>query len=377
VEAGLAVKDRPLLDQWILSELNTLIEVVGLGYNNYEPTVVGRAIQDFVIDKLSNWYVRLCRRRFWKGDYDLNKISAYQTLYDCLVTISKLASPIAPFFMERLFLDLNRVSKIDVVDSVHLSTFPMVDSRLISGELELHMALTRDICSLALSIRKKEGIRVRQPLESINVCLNDGGLEDGVFVDLIKSEINVKSVLFSTSSDGAIKRCLVPNFSVLGKKYGSLMREIASKIKLFTDSDVLSFVQNDEISLVLNDRELILSRDDLVVKVEDLPGFLTAKNDRVLVSLNTSISEELLEEGFAREFVNFVQGLRRGLNLVVTDKISIILFGETEAVDIILNYRSYIEGEILAKSIVVSTEKPKHNTRFEFNNYKMYIAIEE
>ena len=239
------------------------------------------------------------------------------------------------------------------------------------------MALTRDICSLALSIRKKENIRVRQPLESIAVCLNDRALEQGVMVDLIKSEINVKSVLFSAESDGLVKRCLVPNFSVLGKKHGSLMREINSKVKLFTDVDVLSFIKDGEISLFVNERELILSGDDLVVKVEDLPGFLTAKNNRVLVSLNTSISKSLLDEGFAREFVNFIQGLRKDLSLVVTDTVSVVLFGDVGAVDIILNHRSYIEGEVLAKSIVVSDKKPKNNTLFEFNNYKMYIAIEE
>ena len=377
VEPVLFVKDRPLLDQWILSELNTLIKVVERGYVNYEPTLVGRAIQEFVVDKLSNWYVRLCRRRFWKGDYDVNKVSAYQTLYDCLVTVSKLASPIAPFFMERLFLDLNQVSKKDLVDSVHLSTFPVVDGGVINEGLEFNMALTRDICSLALSIRKKENIRVRQPLESIVVCLNDSTLEQGVVVDLIKSEINVKSVLFSAESDGLVKKCLVPNFSVLGKKYGSLMREIVSGVKLFTDVDVLTFIKNGEISLFVNERELILFGDDLVVKVEDLPGFLTAKNNRVLVSLNTSISKSLLDEGFAREFVNFMQGLRKDLNLVVTDTVSIVLFGDVGAVDIILNHRSYVEGEVLAKSIVVSDKKPKNNTLFEFNNYKMYIAIEE
>ena len=377
IESSIPLKKRPLLDQWVLSELNTLVELVETNYNNYEPTLVGRNIQSFVIDKLSNWYVRLCRRRFWKGDYDKGKISAYQTLYTCLITVSRIAAPLAPFFMDRLFLDLNSVSNKDKVESVHLSHFPEVKQNLINKSLEFSMGLTKEICSLALSIRKKENIRVRQPLDSITVCLNNVELEKGVLLDLIKSEVNVKSVLFSKKSEGVLKTRLVPNFSVLGKKYGKLMPEIVSAVQLFNIEDVEGFIENKRVLLVLGKKELVLGEDDLIVKIEDLPGFLTAKNDRVLVSLNTSISEDLLREGFAREFVNRVQGIRKSLGLVVTDKIHIVLFGDQKAVDIILGHQSYIEGEVLAKSIVLFDKKPKNSTPFEFNNYKMYIAIQE
>ena len=376
-EPAIPIKDRPLLDQWILSELNTLVSEVRDKYDVFEPTLVGRLIQVFVIDKLSNWYVRLCRRRFWKGEYDVNKVSAYQTLYDCLMTISIIASPVAPFFMDRLFLDLNCVSKKDSSESVHLSSFPVVDSLIINKSLEANMSLTKDICSLALSIRKKEGVRVRQPLESINICLNNPVMKQGVLVDLVKSEINVKSVLFSEKSEGVVKARLVPNFPVLGKKYGNLMRSIVSEVSAFSDRDVLSFVENKQISLQLDNRKVVLLEEDLVMKVEDLPGFLTAKNDNVLVSLNTTMSKELLDEGFAREFVNFIQGRRKSLGMVVTDMISISLFGDPDAIDIILKHQPYIRSEVLAKSIFRSVEKPKNNALFEFNNYKMYIAIQE
>ena len=377
VEPLIPIKERPLLDQWILSELNTLISVVQKHFDGYEPTLVGRSIQLFVVDKLSNWYVRLCRRRFWKGEYDTNKISAYQTLHDCLISVSIISSPLAPFFMERLFLDLNSVSKKYSSESVHLSSFPVVDSQVINRSLEANVGLTKDVCSLALSIRKKEGIRVRQPLESVTVCLNNPEMEEGVLVDLVKSEINVKSVLFSEKSEGVVKTRLVPNFVVLGKKHGSLMRDIVSKIGSFSDEDVLSFVKKKQIGLMLNGERLVLLEEDLMVKIEDLPGFLTAKNDNMLVSLNTSMSQELLDEGFAREFVNFVQGKRKSLGLVVTDMISIALFGDLGAVEIVLKHSPYISGEVLAKSIFKSVENPKNNTLFEFNNYKMYIAIQE
>ncbi len=375
-EKNLSILNRPVLDQWILSELNSLVSSVEKNYKNYEPTVVGRLIQSFVLDKLSNWYVRLCRRRFWKGDYDLEKISAYQTLYTCLIVVSKIASPIAPFFMDRLFQDLNNTTNLSVEKSVHLESFPVFNKNIINPSLEKRMNLTKDVCSLALSLRKREGIRVRQPIESIGVCLSDGEAGGGVFSDLIKSEINVKSVLFSKNSSKMIKRKLVPNFPILGKKFGQLMGDLVQKIRGFGEEELLKYESGDNIVVFLGDREFVLGKGDLVVKVEDVPGFLTAKNDSVLVSLNTNLSQDLLDEGFAREFVNIVQGFRKDMNLIVTDKIRLFLFGDDGAKKIILKHSDYVKSEVLATSISIAKNKPKNSVGFEFNNYKMYIAIE-
>ena len=375
-EKEVNLSDRHLLDQWILSELHTLILISQDNYESYEPTLACRNIQSFITDKLSNWYVRLCRRRFWKGNYDLEKISAYQTLFECLVTVAKLGSPIAPFFMDHLFCDLNSGLATDSVSSVHLSNFPAANKTFINPKLEKKMQLTKTICSLALSLRKKEGIRVRQPLESLTICLSGNNGRDDVLVDLVQSEINVKNVLFEKNTNNIVKRKLFVNFPVVGKKHGKLVKEIVSAVDELKEKDLSFFESSGEIRLNLQQSNVVLTSEDLFIKADDVSGVLTAKSDDVLVVLNPELSVDLLEDGYAREFVNFIQNTRRELGLKVMDKICLLVWGDLEAQKIIYKHNSYIKEEVLADKISVSEHSLKNSHVFEFNNYKLYIVIQ-
>jgi len=374
-EEGVDLSERPVLDQWILSELHTLIKVVQDNYNNYEPTLASRAINSFVVDKLSNWYVRLCRRRFWKGAYDKNKISAYQTLYDCLMIVSKISSPIAPFFMDRLFCDLNKGSNKELVESVHLSNFPIANLDFINSNLERKMELTKGVCSLALSLRKREGIRVRQPLESLTICLNTVSSKQ-VLVDLVQSEVNVKTVFFESNSNNVISRKLVVNFPVLGKKYGHLIKGIVSAVEGLGNKDACLLEEIGSLSVLVGNQEIVLKKEDLLIKIEDAPGVLTAKNDDVLVMLNPKLSQGLIEEGFAREFINKIQNMRRDLGLAVTDLVEVLVGGDIIACDIVFKHENYVSEEVLAQKISLSSSALKKGSVFEFNDYKLYIVLQ-
>jgi isoleucyl-tRNA synthetase len=373
------ISERPIFDQWIVSELHTLIEEVTLSYEQYEPTRAGRLIQSFVVEKLSNWYVRLCRRRFWKGSYDQNKISAYQSLYECLIVISKLSCPIAPFFMDRLFCDLNSISKLETLESVHLSSFPKSNPLFISKELEEKMELVKTICSLALSLRKREKIRVRQPLRSITIQLNNSSKKKGVesLRALILSELNIKELIFSDKSQNIVKRSLRVNFPVLGKKHGPLIKLIIKAVSSLVEKEVEEFESCGKISLTIDGGIIVLEGEDLIVTSEDMPGFLTAKTESVLVALNTQISKDLHLEGLSREFINKIQSIRKEMGLVVTSKIRIIVFvGGGEFEEAINFHRDHICEEVLADGIIIEKKAPKTNYVFEFNNYKMYIAVD-
>ncbi|MAQ31165.1 MAG: isoleucine--tRNA ligase [Flavobacteriales bacterium] len=375
-EEEIKLSDRHLLDQWILSELHTLILSVQTKYESYEPTLACREIQAFVTDKLSNWYIRLCRRRFWKGGYDLEKISAYQTLLECLMTVAKLGSPIAPFFMDQLFCDISIGLGCDSEDSVHLSRFPVANKEFINPFLEEKMKLTKNICSLALSLRKKEGIRVRQPLESVTICLSGNKGSKDVLVELIRSEINVKNVFFEKNSNNIVKRKLVVNFPVVGKKYGKLVKEIVSAVGDLREEDLSDFEASGEISLNLLNSSVVLKSADVFIKADDVPGVLTAKADDVLVVLNSELSSDLLEDGYAREFINFIQNTRRELGLKVMDKITLFVGGDSDAQKIILKHCEYIKKEVLAFEIHVGEGFSKKSHVFEFNDYKLYIVVQ-
>ena len=377
-EKNISIEIRPILDQWVLSELNTLISRVTSAYENYEPTKASRLIQVFVGEKLSNWYVRLCRRRFWKGEYDQNKISAYQTLYECLITIAKLSSCIAPFFMDRLFCDLNSCTKKEQSESVHLSFFPKANVVLINTKLENTMSTVRSICSLALSLRKKENIRVRQPLDSIVVQLNNNINESDILElkNFILSELNIKRLVFSSNSGGVVKRSLKVNFPVLGKKHGKLIKPIVQIVNNLSQLDVDRFDIDGVLEINIDNNKVFLEREDLIIKSEDLPGFLTAKNDEILVALNTSISQSLYKEGLAREFINKVQSIRKERSLVVTSTIHIDVFVDGRFKEAIEEHKKHICSEVLASNMSVCCSPPKNNVVFEFNDYKMYIAID-
>jgi len=346
-EVEVAIENRTEIDRWILSELNTLIKEVEENYENYEPTRVARLIQDFVIGKLSNWHVRLSRRRFWKGEYNTDKVSAYQTLYECLEKVAILAAPIAPFFMDRLFQDLNTISNKQSATSVHLVDFPKSDNSKINADLEHKMQLAQNITSLALSLRKKEMIRVRQPLQKIMVpVLNPKMQQDIEQVSaIILSEINVKEIEYLTEDSDVLTKKIKPNFKTLGPKFGKHMKLISVAIAQFTADNIKQIEK--EGSYIIND-EITLDLTDVEISSADIPGCIVANNDGVTVALDITLSDELKEEGLAREFINRIQNLRKDKAFEVTDKVNILVENNEQLSSAIQNNFAYICDETLA-----------------------------
>jgi isoleucyl-tRNA synthetase len=352
-EAEVPIKERPEIDQWILSELNTLIKTVNDAYNDYEPTKAGRAIAQFVDERLSNWYVRLCRRRFWKGEYTTDKISAYQTLYSCLEVVAKLSAPIAPFFTDRLFTDLNNVTGREDVISIHLSNFPIADETLINKDLEERMQLAQTISSMVLSLRKKVNIRVRQPLAKIMVPILDQHFRDQVEAvrSLILSEVNVKEIEYLTDGAGILVKKIKPNFKTLGPRYGKLMKQIAVVVATFNQSDIADLEHSGLRKFMIEGEEVELLLTDVEIMAEDIPGWVVASEGAVTVALDITITQILKEEGVARELINRIQNIRKEKNFEVTDKIELKVEKIDEIVSAIQNNFSYICSETLADSL--------------------------
>jgi len=352
-EAIVPVKERPEIDQWILSELNTLIKTVNDAYSDYEPTRAGRAISLFVDERLSNWYVRLCRRRFWKGEYTTDKISAYQTLYSCLEVVAKLSAPIAPFFTDRLFTDLNNVTDREDVISVHLSNFPIADETLINKDLEERMQLAQTISSMVLSLRKKVNIRVRQPLAKIMIPILDQHFRDQIEAvrSLILSEVNVKEIEYLTDGAGILVKKIKPNFKTLGPRYGKLMKQIAAVVTTFNQSDIADLEHSGLRKLQIESDEVELLLSDVEIMAEDIPGWVVASEGAVTVALDITITSSLKEEGVARELINRIQNIRKEKNFEVTDKIELKVEKIDEIVSAIQNNFSYICSETLADSL--------------------------
>lgn len=347
------LSERTELDRWILSELHSLIRVVDESFAEYEPTRAARAMADFVNEHLSNWYVRLGRRRFWKGEYSQDKISAYQTLYTCLETLARLMAPIAPFYADRLFRNLNEATRRDHAVSVHHADFPVSDSSVIDPALEQRMELAQRISSLVLSLRKKVNIRVRQPLEKILLPVLDPAFQHQVesVKDLILSEVNVKSIEYITDTAGILVKRIRPNFKVLGKKVGALMKETAAAIGEFSQADILAFEQQGKFSLTVAGQPVELTLEDVEILSEDIPGWQVASEGRLTVALDVTITPALREEGIAREFINRVQNLRKENGFEVTDRIDVRLTGHEALRTPILNNKNYICAEILAASL--------------------------
>ena len=373
-EADLALADRPEIDQWIISLLNTLAKEVDEFYNDFEPTKAARLIQNFVDEHLSNWFVRLSRRRFWKGDYSEDKISAYQTLYTCLITISKLMSPIAPFFADRLFNDLNKVTKKEDCESVHLSNFPSYQSNLVNKELEERMALAQDISSLVLSLRKKVSINVRQPLNKILLPVLDSGFQEKVekVKELILSETNIKSIEFIKDTAGIIKKKVKPNFKTLGKKLGKDMKAVADAITNFNTDEVAQF-ESEGYALILGFQIL---PEDVEIIAEDVPGWQVTNLGKLTVALDTNITTQLKEEGIAREIINRIQNLRKELNFEVTDKIKINLQNHELIAKSVKNNLNYICAEILASSLELS-DLIESTHKIEIEQTELTISIDK
>ncbi len=324
-EAAIPLANRPESDRWVLSRLNTLIKTVDAAYDEYEPTRAARAIMDFVADELSNWYVRLNRKRFWKGEYNDDKRAAYQTLYTCLMTVAKIGAPIAPFYMENLYRDLNAVSCLDKSESVHLTDFPVVDEACINVDLETQMALAQTISSLTHSIRKKEKIKVRQPLSKIMIPVLDEVTRHHVeaVADLIMSEVNVKTVEFLDDASGVLVKKVKPNFRALGQKFGPKMKLISATINQWGQEDIAAIEKAGQYDLAIDGETLQLTIDDVEISSEDIPGWSVASEGKTTVALDITISEDLRQEGIARDLVNRIQNLRKDQGLDVQDKIDI------------------------------------------------------
>jgi len=376
-EADIEHEQRPEIDRWILSELNTLMTSVDKSYSEYEPTRAGRLIQEFVTENLSNWYVRLCRRRFWKGEYEQDKISAYQTLFTCLVNVAKMASPIAPFFTDRLYKDLLNATELPTEESVHLTLFPQANQALIDGDLEKRMQMAQNITSMVLSLRKKEKLRVRQPLQKLMIPASDEKmkLQINAIKDLVLSEVNVKELDFMSEDSNILVKEIKANFKTLGPKHGKQMKAIAAAISTFEQQDIKKLEQTGSYTLTIDGKELGITTDDVIISSQDIPGLLVANNKGITVALDITMDETLIEEGIARELVNRIQNIRKDSGLEVTDRIRLSITKHAKISAAIATNNKYICEETLADEIVIVDNEPKNGVAIEFDDIKTYIAL--
>ncbi len=376
-EEEVAIEERPEIDRWILSLLNSLILEVTEAYEKYEPTRAGRAIQDFVIENLSNWYVRLSRKRYWGGEFTKDKLSAYQTLYTCLETVALLSAPIAPFYMEQVFGDLNSVTGKHQ-GSVHLAVFPVADTRLIDKKLEEKMQLAQQISSMVLGLRRKVQIRVRQPLSKVMIPLMSEGMKEQIEAvkNIILSEINVKEIEYITDTTGVLIKKIKPNFKTLGPKYGKYMKQISAAFAEMNQSDIFQFEKNGEFQLTIGEENIMLGLEDADIMSEDIPGWLVANEGKVTVALDINITQSLKEEGIAREFINRIQNLRKESDFDVTDKI-ILYIGKHPETDLAVeNFSPYIASQVLAERIEL-TDHLENGKEVEIDEIKTSIKIEK
>ena len=377
-EAEIAIEERPEIDRWVLSELNTLIKNVESFYEDYEPTKATRAIQYFVSENLSNWFVRLSRRRFWKGEYGQDKISAYQTLYTCMLTVAKLASPVAPFFMDQLYRDLTNVTSLNDAESVHLTDFPTYEKGIIDVSLERKMQKAQAISSMVLSLRKKEMIKVRQPLQRIMIPVLDAQdrADINAVASLIIAEVNVKEIELIDDASGILVKNIKPNFKVLGPRFGKDMRLVAGEVQKFEQKDINKIEKDGEISIEINGENIILTLQEVEISSQDIEGWLVANQGNLTVALDVTISDDLRKEGIARELVNRIQNLRKESGLEVTDKIKLIIKKDGIVDDAILVNEKYIKNETLTNELVLIDEV-KNGIEIVFDNVNTKLFIEK
>ncbi len=375
-ESYIPLEQRPEMDRWILSSLQTLVQEVTDSMNDYEPTQAGRAIEQFLDDHLSNWYVRLCRRRFWKGEYEYDKICAYQTLYECLETLSLLIAPIAPFFADWLYNNLNTVSGRMEAPSVHLTDYPKGKEQYIDKALEERMQLAQDISSLVLSLRKKANIKVRQPLEKILIPVLNEQVKQQIeqVADIISSEVNVKKVAFLSDSESFIRKKIKPDFKVLGKKVGSQMKTVAQALARMDQAAISALEKNKTYELAVENGVVNITPDDVEILAEDIPGWSVAAKDNLTVALDIALTPELIDEGSARELINRIQKIRKDSGLALTDRISVSIEEYDPLKPAIIKYNSYIRSEILADAIIW-TDHPENGVEVEVNNAIIKVLI--
>ena len=368
------VAERPEIDRWILSELNTLVKETTAAYNDYEPTRAGRMIQSFVIDNLSNWHVRLSRKRFWGGQMDADKLSAYQTLYTCLLTVAKLMAPIAPFYADRLYRDLTQ-GLADVAPSVHLATYPVADERLIDKDQERRMELAQQVSSMVLSLRKKEQVIVRQPLQCISIPVTDDRLrEDLDYVrQLILDEVNVKELRFADAN--MLEKKVKCNFRVMGKKYGKLMKAVNAAVTALSQDEINRFDQQGSLELMVEGQPVVVERADVEIISEDMPGWTVANEGSLTVALDLEITPALRSEGLAREVVKRIQGFRKESGFEITDRIAVTLQSQPQLREAVEAYADYIASQVLADSICFADDLPEQSVEFDFDDFKAAVSI--
>lgn len=375
-EAYIPLDQRPEIDRWIISLLNTLVKQVGASLDDYEPTQAGRAVQEFVDEHLSNWYVRLCRRRFWKGEYEHDKICAYQTLYECLEKIAQLMAPVSPFFTDWLYRNLNGVSGRQTAPSVHLTDFPVADAKAIDTDLEERMQLAQDVSSLVLSLRKKTNNKVRQPLQKILIPVLDPHTREQLSLveHLVKSEVNVKSIEYLTETEGFIKKKIKPNYKTLGSRMGARMKAVAGAISAFSQHDIAMLEKEGEFGLIIDNERIPILLSDVEIISEDIPGWTVANKGALTVALDITITPELLDEGNARELVNRIQKIRKDSGFELTDRIAVKVQEVDSLKSAIINFNDYICTEILADSLDVVTQL-QEGIEVEVNDLKFNVLV--
>ena len=376
-EADVPMNERPEIDRWILSVLNSLIKEVDACYNDYEPTKAGRLIQDFVNDNLSNWYVRLNRKRFWGSSMSTDKLSAYQTLYVCLETVAKLMAPIAPFYADRLYKDLIAVTGRDNVVSVHLAKFPVYDEAMINPELETRMQMAQDVTSMVLALRRKVNIKVRQPLQCIMIPAADAEQRARLesMKPLILSEVNVKELKFVENDRGILVKKVKCNFKKLGPKFGGKMGEVSAAIAALSQDAIAELEHNGSYALQLaSGAEAVVEAADVEILSEDIPGWLVANDGRLTVALDVVVSEELRREGIARELVNRIQNIRKNSGFEITDKITVYLSKNSQTDDAVKEYNSYICNQVLANTLEL-VDTVNDGTEVSFDDFSLFIKV--
>lgn len=375
-EPEIAIEERPEIDRWIISLLNTLVKDVEEYYNTYEPTRAGRAISDFVNDHLSNWYVRLNRKRFWGGAYDQDKISAYQTLYTCLETVAKLMAPIAPFYADRLYKDLTAVSGRDTEQSVHLSVFPECNDSLVDKTLEVRMQMAQEISSMVLALRRKVNIKVRQPLTSIMIPVLDAEQQDNLeaIKNLVLNEVNVKEMKFVDNAAGILVKRIKPDFKKLGPRYGKIMKQLAARIASMEQSEILEFEKNNEFTFDIEGQPATVLTSDVEIISEDIPGWLVANEGRLTVALDITVTEELKREGIARELVNRIQNIRKSSGFEITDKIIVKLTKNADLEAAVADFKEYISNQVLANELLI-VDSITEGTELNFDEFDIKAEV--
>ena len=375
-EADVPMAERPEIDRWILSVLNTLVKEVDTCYSEYEPTKAGRLISDFVNDNLSNWYVRLNRKRFWGGEFTQDKLSAYQTLYTCLETVAKLMSPIAPFYADKLYMDLVTATGRDNVVSVHLAKFPEYKEEMIDKELEVRMQMAQDVTSMVLALRRKVNIKVRQPLQCIMIPVVDE--EQRAHIEAVKalimSEVNVKDIKFVDGAAGVLVKKVKCDFKKMGPKFGKQMKAVAAAVAEMSQDAIAELEKNGSYTLQLNGTDVLVEATDEEIFSEDIPGWLVANEGKLTVALDVTVTEELRREGIARELVNRIQNIRKSSGLEITDKIKITLSKNQQTDDAVNEYKDYICNQVLGTSLTL-TDEVENGTELNFDDFSLYVSV--